>query len=367
MTSAIAGRLKKRMDDFHFGRVAGEWGGRHILHGRAPGPGAVLVNSNNYLGLAGDPRIAAAMCSVLNRGEVLASEVFLHGNHPQLDLERALAEFLAAPAGILCQSGWDANAGLLQSVADGDTPVYVDRIAHMSLWHGAKLAGAPSFPFRHNDVGHLRERIAEYGPGVIAVDSIYSTNGSRCPLDEMCAIAEETGSLLVVDESHALGTDGPAGAGMVVEAGLAARVPFRVASLSKAFAGRAGLVVANDPRFVDYFKMESYPAVFSSTLLAHDIAGLAATLAVIRTDEHRRGRLRAVSARVRDGLRELGFDLEDSSSHIVPVLTGPDDRAVAIRDLLEEHGVFGSVFCPPATSRGRTLIRLSLHAGADSR
>ncbi|MFJ4654425.1 alpha-hydroxyketone-type quorum-sensing autoinducer synthase [Nocardia sp. NPDC088792] len=362
MATTVATRLQDRIDHFYQDRVATEWGHRHILRGRDPAPDSVLLNSNDYLALSGHPRIAAAMTDALTGRSRIASGAFLHGEHPQLRLERALAQHLQAPGGILCQSGWDANAGLLQSIADPSTPVYIDQIAHMSLWHGARNAGAPVHAFRHNAPSHLREQIERHGPGVIAVDSIYSTNGSRCPLPELCELAEDTGCLLVVDESHSLGTDGPAGAGMVVEQGLTGRVHFRTASLSKAFAGRAGFVAADSPEFVDYFKMESYPAVFSSTLLAHDIAGLATTLEVIQQDDHRRRRLRGVSSIIRTALHDLGFDVEGSDSHIVPILTGTDSRALAVRDFLEERGIFGSVFCPPATGHHRTLIRLSLHA-----
>ncbi|PXX56319.1 CAI-1 autoinducer synthase [Nocardia tenerifensis] len=364
MATGVADRIRRRVERFHTERVAGEWGGRHILHGNTPAPGDVLVNSNDYLAVARDPRVTAAIRAALVGcdGGLLASGVFQHGDHPQIALESALAQHMRASAGILCQSGWDANVGLMQSIADSQTPVYVDHIAHMSLWHGAKVAGARVHPFRHNSIEHLRGRIRAHGPGIIAVDSIYSTNGSRCPLPEMCEVAEETASVLLVDESHSLGIDGPSGAGTVVALGLAERVPFRVVSLSKAFAGRAGFIATNNPEFVDYFKMESEPAVFSSTLLPHDIAGLGAALAVIRADDWRRRRLDEVSATLREAMTALGFDLENSASHIVSLQTGPDLRAMAIRDFLERRGIFGSVFCPPATSRHRTLIRFSMHA-----
>ncbi|WP_433521103.1 alpha-hydroxyketone-type quorum-sensing autoinducer synthase [Nocardia pseudovaccinii] len=366
MTMSVADRIFFRVNRFHRERVAIAWGGRHILHGRKPRPGDVVLTSNDYLALAHEPHIVGAMCAALQyaSGGALPSGVFVHGSdHPQIALETTLAEHMRAAAGILCQSGWDANAGLMQSIADPHTPVYVDHIAHMSLWHGAKTAGAPVYSFRHNFPGHLRDEIRKHGPGIIAVDSIYSGNGSRCPLTQICDVADETRSVLVVDESHSLGTDGPYGAGMVVALGLTDRVPFRTASLATAFAGRAGFVAANNIDFVDYFKMESDPAVFSATLLPHDIAGLAATLEVIRIDEWRRVRLREISAVVRRALMALEFDLEGSASHIVALQTGSDERTIAIRDFLETHGVFGSVLCWPATAPDRARIRFSLHAG----
>ncbi|MFQ6225785.1 alpha-hydroxyketone-type quorum-sensing autoinducer synthase [Nocardia sp. NPDC002869] len=359
----IADRIQRRVDRFHTERIAGDWGGQNILYGRAAGTSDVILMSNDYLALARDPRVTGAMSAALDgSGGMFASGALLHGEHPQLFLEKALAGHMRAPAGVLCQSGWDANVGLLQSIADAETPVYLDHFAHMSLWQGARIAGARIHLFRHNLSDHLRRQIGKYGPGVIAVDAIYSTNGSRCPLPQFCDIADETGSVLVVDESHSLGIDGPDGAGMVVDLGLSDRVHFRTASLSKAFAGRAGFVAANSAEFAAYFKMESYPAIFSSTLLPHDIAGLAAALDAIRTDEWRRNRLREVSTVLRQEMSALGFDLEGSASHIVALQTGPDVRAIAIRDFLQERGIFGAVFCPPATARHRTLIRFSLHA-----
>ncbi|WP_433602590.1 alpha-hydroxyketone-type quorum-sensing autoinducer synthase [Nocardia sp. CA-135953] len=366
MTMSVADRIFFRVNRFHRERVAIAWGGRHILHGRKPRPGDVVLTSNDYLALAHEPHIVGAMCATLQyaSGGAPPSGVFVHGpDHPQIALETKLAEHMRAAAGILCQSGWDANAGLMQSIADSHTPVYVDHIAHMSLWHGAKTAGAPVYSFRHNFPGHLRDEIRKHGPGIVAVDSIYSSNGSRGPLTQICDVADETGSVLLVDESHSLGTDGPYGAGMVVALGLTDRVPFRTASLATAFAGRAGFVATNNIDFVDYFKMESDPAVFSATLLPHDIAGLAATLEVIRIDEWRRVRLREISAVVRRALMALEFDLEGSASHIVALQTGSDERTIAIRDFLEARGVFGSVLCWPATAPDRARIRFSLHAG----
>ncbi|MFI6040628.1 alpha-hydroxyketone-type quorum-sensing autoinducer synthase [Nocardia sp. NPDC051321] len=364
MSPTVAERIRLRVERFHSDRFAGHWGGRHILHGRAPGYGDIVVSSNDYLALAVDPRITHAIRTALRSAPVprFASGAYLPGNHPQVVLERALADHLRAPAGILCQSGWDAKVGLMQSIADPGTPVYIDQFAHMSFWHGAKVAGAPIYSFRHNFPGHLREQIRAHGPGIIAVDAIYGTNGSRCPLTQICDAADETDSVLVVDESHALGTDGPAGSGMVAALGLTERVPYRIASLAKAFGARAGFVAASAIDFVDYFKMESHPAVFSSTLLPYEIAGLAATLDVIRLDNWRRQRLRELSTMVRRALTMLEFDLEGSASHIVALQAGPDARAMAIRDFLEARGIFGILLCPPLTARNRALLRFGLHA-----
>jgi CAI-1 autoinducer synthase len=200
-----------------------------------------------------------------------------------------------------------------------------------------------------------------HGPGVIVVDTVYSTNGSVCPLREIAEIAALRGCVLVADESHSLGTHGPNGEGLVVELGLTNRVHFRTASLAKAFAARAGFI-ACAAHFTDYFKFESLPAIFSSTLLPHEVAGLAATLDVIRTEGWRREKLRANAAYVRAGLDRLGYNLHDSQSQIIALEPGTEQQTILLRDALEERGIFGSVFCAPATPKNRSMVRLSLNS-----
>ncbi|MEV4190915.1 alpha-hydroxyketone-type quorum-sensing autoinducer synthase [Streptomyces toxytricini] len=356
--------VRERVEAFHANGIRGRWSGRHILRGRRlPTTGSTVVDSNDYLRLAGDKRVVDAVSESLHamRGARLASAVLLYEENPQTALERQLAGYLGSGAGVFSQSGFDANVGLLQTLASPQVPVYVDVLAHMSLWAGAQAAGAPVRPFRHNDTAHLARRIEEYGPGVIAVDSMYSVCGSLAPLGALCEVAEQTGCVLVVDEAHSLGTHGPAGAGMVVEAGLAGRVHFRTMSLSKAFAKRAGYITCPDEDFVEYFKMTSYPAVFASTLVPSDLVQIAATLDVVRDDEWRRTRLHEVAATLREALTGLGYDLRGSGAHIVSLPTGRDETVIRVRDIMEEHDVFGSVFCPPATPHNRTALRLSLH------
>jgi CAI-1 autoinducer synthase len=167
--------------------------------------------------------------------------------------------------------------------------------------------------------------------------------------------------VLVVDESHSLGTHGPEGAGLVVALGLAERVQFRTASLAKAFAGRAGFITCSR-RFNEYFKSTSSPAIFSSTLLPHDIAGLEATLAVVQREGWRRERLHANADWLRASLDELGYNLNDSESQIVSLEPGPEQQTIVLRDALESRGIFGAIFCAPATPKNRSLMRFSVNA-----
>ena len=355
--------IAARVDSFFNDRVAEAWGGRHIMRGRQPGPDALHLSINDYLSISKHPNILDAMReSIASNGNgLLMSGVFVHGDNPLLSLEDRFASFLQSEASILCQSGYAANTGLLQSIASPETLVYLDMMAHMSLWEGVRAAGARAIVFSHNDADHLGRQIQRNGPGVVIVDSIYSTNGSVCPLTDIVETALAHGCVLVVDESHSLGTHGPGGAGLVVELGLADRVHFRTASLAKAFAGRAGIISCS-ARFREYFKCESRPAIFSSTLLPHEIAGLDATISVIECEAWRRASLASNAQYLRTRLASLGYNVSSSASQIIALEAGTEQRTMVLRDALESRAVFGSVFCAPATANTRALVRLSVHA-----
>ena len=355
--------LEQRMDAFYQKRWAEQWHGEHILRGRQPGKNSVRLFSNDYLGIANHPRIVDAQVEALRGGEesVLMSGIFLHGENPQAALEKRLAEYVGMPAAILSQSGYAANVGLLQAIASEGVPVYIDMIAHASLWEGIHSAGATARPFRHNDLADLEKQMAAHGPGVLCVDSIYSTIGSICPLQEMVALARSYGSLIIVDESHSFGLLGESGAGLVHQLGLADEVDFITVSLAKAFAGRAGAIFCRQD-FVDYFWFTARPAIFSSCLLPHELAGLDATLELIRNDHWRRATLFENAGILRTGLAQLGYNVSASQSQIIGIESGDEYTTLLFRKALEEQDIFGSVFCAPATSARRALVRLSVNA-----
>ena len=355
--------ITARVESYFNERVAKACGGKHLMRGRQPGADALHLSSNDYLSISTHPEIVIAMRDKMEStgNGLLMSSVFLHGDNPLFALEDRFARFMRSEAAILCQSGYAANLGLIQSIASPETVVYVDMMAHMSLWEGVRVAGARAIAFVHNDAEHLARQIQRHGPGVVIVDSIYSTNGSVCPLTAVVDTAIAHGCVLVVDESHSLGTHGPGGAGMVVGLGLADRVHFRTASLAKAFAGRAGIISCS-ARFQEYFRYESRPAIFSSTLLPHEIAGLHATIGVVEREAWRRTSLESNARYLRTQLARLGYNLCGSASQIIALESGTEQRTIVLRDALESRAIFGSVFCAPATANGRALVRLSVHA-----
>lgn len=361
--------LLERTEEYFHGRVASSFKGRHPLKGRTPGPGDVLMRSNDYLCLAGDRRLIEA--------EVEALKTHGHGNsvsrvwdyYSNVDLnsfELRLARLMGAEDAVLCNSGYCANVGLIQAITKPQTPVYIDMTAHLSMWEGVTSAKATAIPFRHNDADYLERKIKQHGPGVIAVDSVYSTSGDICPIADIVAVAERNDCVLIVDETHSFGCHGPNGAGLVSQLGLDARVHFRTIGLSKAVASRGGVVVCSK-RNAEFVRFEAYPAIFSTSVLPHEVAGYNAVLDIFETDGWRRDRLHQHHAELRAGIDALGYNMEASQTQIISLESGDCLSTVKLKDALERNGIFGSIFFPPAVPETRCSMRLTVNCGLTSR
>ena len=358
--------VRRRMDAHHVTRIEQLLGGQHPHAWQPVAAGAVFLAGNDYLCLAGEPALVRAQVNALQggEGEQLMSAVYLQEGSAQHRLEYKFARFMGAEDAILAQSGWAANVGLVQTLAEPGIAVYLDMQAHASLWEGVQSAGAVPVSFRHNDIEHLQRQVARHGRGVIAVDALYSTNGSVAPLAELADLAWATGCVLIVDESHSLGTHGPRGAGLVAELGLQGRVHFRTASLAKAFAGRAGIITCSS-HFKGYFLSESRPAIFSSCLLRHELAWFDAAIDFVAAADERRVALHIKACALREELGSLGYNVSDGTEQIIALEAGPEPKTLALRKLLERRGVVGAMFCAPATPKNRSLVRLTLNSGLD--
>ncbi|WP_051882816.1 alpha-hydroxyketone-type quorum-sensing autoinducer synthase [Salinisphaera hydrothermalis] len=356
--------LSAHVDYYYRERVKKAWNGGHMLDSRTPGPDAVMMVSNDYLDIADDPSIRQAQIDALEGSEstMVMSAVFLNGDSPQDAFERSMADWMGMEAALLSTSGYTANVGLIQAIATPDTPVYVDMMAHASLWHGITAGKLEARPFRHNSADHLASMIKRHGPGIVAIDSVYSTNGSVAPVREIVEVAHEAGCVIIVDESHSLGTHGWQGSGMVAGLGLQNKVHFVTASLAKAFAGRAGLIACS-ARLRDFIKYHAFPAIFSSAVLPSDVAGLAKTLDLIKSADKKRQRLFDNTDYLRRNLSALGYNVSDGEAQIIALEAGPEQQTMVLRDALESRGVFGSVFYSPATAAKRSLVRMSVNAG----
>ena len=354
--------VKNKIEKYATSVSRGVKNGRPLILGKSPNSDSLMLQSNDYLSISKNPEIIEAQVRSLkkrNRDAVM-SAVFLHDDSIQRDFESEMAQFVGYEKAILCQSGWSANVGLMQVIADKDTNIYIDFFAHMSLWEGIKSSGAKAIPFRHNNAKSLEKLIQKNGKGIIIVDSVYSTTGDISPLKEIANLATRYGCVLVVDESHSLGTHGPKGAGLVADIGITDQVHFITASLAKTFAARAGIVLCSKS-VADWFPYVSFPAIFSSALLPFEIEGLKATLKVIIESDQRREKLAYKAKYLRDGLTRQGIEFA-SESQIVSLEGGREEITEKIRDEFESRNIFGSVFCAPATPKNRSLVRFSINS-----
>jgi len=361
-------RLLLRLIEEYERRVEVEADGQHPLKGKLPGPGDICLRSNDYLALTADPRILNAEIAALRtlgHGDVSA-RIWSHDREgPLRRFERKLAAAMDAEDAVLCSAGYTANSGLIQSLLKHAPPLYIDMCAHMSFWQGAQAAGQPPRPFRHNSADHAERLIRKNGPGVVVVDALYSTDGALCPVRDFVELAESTGCILVVDETHSFGTIGATGGGLCDELGLSSRVQFRTLGLSKAVPSRGGAVVCS-ARAAEYVRNSVLPLIFSTSVLPHEAAGYSAILDILASDAWRRRKLHANHAYLRRGLDALGYNVDTSDAQIIALEAGELRQTIVLRDALEARGIFGAIFFPPATPEHRCLIRLSLNCALSS-
>ncbi len=361
--------IRERINDYYVRRKMELWRGRHPLQGRSPRPGDIKVRSNDYLCLAGHPHVIESEIAALRAGGHgdSVSRVWVHHERDIIrDFEQRVAGLMRAEDAVLCSSGYTANVGLLQSFAAKGSPVFLDMKAHISLHEGVVSAGAKPILFRHNDPSSLERMLATHGRGLVAVDALYSTDGDLAPLKDFVEICERYGAALIVDETHSFGVQGPNGSGLVVAAGLAERIHFRTVGLSKAVASRGG-VIACSRRNAEYFRYELLPAIFSTSVMQHEVAGFDAVLDIFESEGWRQKALHANHAYLKAGLDRLGYNVGASKTQIIALEAGDIRQTTTLRDALESRGVFGAIFFPPATPEKRCLIRFTVNCGLSRR
>lgn len=319
------------------------------------------MDHNDYLVLGRDREILKAEADALLAfgHNMMMSAVYAFGETQQEEFEDEMAAFLGAGSVHTMQSGYMANLAVMQLLGELNLPIYIDQYAHASLHIGAKMSKGPVVLVKHNDMGFLEEKLKQFGPGVIAVDSVYSTNGNAAPLDELVEIAND--SILVVDESHALGVSG-AGAGLVDDLCLQNEVHFRTASLSKAFVSRAG-IIATGSEFSRLCKFANMGTIFSSAVMPHEFVGLRAVLKKVKMAGPKRSKILRLYDQLYSDLRERGVIDSPYGQNIVAVRARDDKALMSMARCLESLGVYGAPFFYPATTKNKPVMRLTINAG----
>ncbi len=325
----------------------------------------LLLASNNYLGLATDPRVVHGAQEALRRygASTAASRLVSGSTVLHRELEAELAALKGTEAAVLFSSGYLANLGTIGAlVGPGDT-IFCDRLNHASIIDAAFLSRARLVVYRHNDMDHLAALLQRHAGrrSLIVTDSVFSMDGDLAPLPDLCDLAERWGCMLMVDEAHGTGVLGPRGGGAVEHFGLRGRVPIVMGTLSKAL-GSVGGFIAGSRRLIDYLRNRARTFMFD-TALAPSAAGAAlAALRVARVEEQRRARLRQLVRALYEALAEQGYHVPRPDAAILPVLVGDSDTALDLAAALRERGVWAPAIRPPAVPRGTARLRVTLMA-----
>ncbi len=327
--------------------------------------GYVRLHQNDYLRLSEREEVRSAKAAVVRSegNSFLASTVFAGGRGAEEHhaFRALLASAMQAEDVLLASSGWAANVGLVEAIAKPDTPIYLDQKVHASCWDGARLSAGRPIMVRHDDPDFLWARIRRDGPGIVCIDSFYSTTGTVCDLAAYVEICEKTGSVLILDEAHSLGMTGQGAGGLAVELGLAERVHFRTASFSKALGGHGGCIATT--RHLSWFLTHrARSLVFSSAALPCDSAAHRQALAIARAEPHLGRHCLDMGAMLRRELEARGVETTPSRCQIVSVAVPSIPATCKAYGMLRDRGVLAAVFLPPATPAGTGLLRFSAHA-----
>lgn len=335
---------------------------------RVDGREVVLFCTNDYLGLAADPRVARAAADEIARsGWGAGSSRLVGGGRPAHErLELALADFKGAQAALTFPTGYQANLAALGAVAGGEDCVFLDKLNHASLIDGARLCGARVRVYPHGDVGKLAELLADSGAfrrRVIAVDAVFSMDGDVAPLPEIVELAERHSAITVVDEAHGTGVLGETGAGAAELLGVADRITLTVGTLSKALGGLGGYVVGRR-EWIDLIVNRGRTFLFTTAAPPAQAAAALCALDIMRSEPERRARLHANARRVRAALSDLSPPPADTpaGSPIIPVVFGSAQRATAASEFLFERGLFVPAIRPPTVPAGGSRLRISVSA-----
>ena len=323
---------------------------------------AINFSSNNYLGLADHPALGAqALATVHRHGFGAGASRLIAGSlSPHRALERELARWIGSESALLFNTGFQANLGVISSLAGPEDEVFSDALNHASLIDGCRLSRARIRVYRHCDVSDLEQglRCSTARRKLIVSDTVFSMDGDAAPVAELARLARAHGALLLCDEAHAVGVLGPGGRGLAHGLG----VDVVIGTLGKAFGG-FGAFVAGAAPLIDLLVQRARPFIFSTALPTPVPAAASAALAIITSGEGelRRNLLQTRVDQLHAGLRELGLR-PGPPSHIQPVFVrdGDPERAMAVSETLLHRGLFVQGIRPPTVPRGTSRLRLSV-------
>ncbi len=325
----------------------------------------IMCGSNNYLGLTTHPKVRQAAIEATQRyGTSCTGSRFANGTlemHEQL--ERELAEWVGKPAALVFSTGMQTNLGTISALVDRGDVVVLDKDDHASIVDGAHLSWGETKRFRHNDIKDLDRVLANISDEkgkLVVVDGLYSMGGDIAPLPELISTCRKNKARLMVDDAHAMGVLG-GGRGTAAHFGLTEETDLIMSTFSKSFASIGGFIAGSED-VIHYIKHHARALIFSASIPPSCAAAALAALHIMRDEPEHVQRVNQIAARMRDCLRQLGFNIGNSQSPIIPIHIGDDMMTLLTWKNLFENGVFVNPVLSPAVPAGQQLLRTSYMA-----
>ena len=337
---------------------------RAICNGRD----TILLGTYNYMGMTFDPDVVEAGRQALSDfGAGTTGSRVLNGTYQgHKEVEQALMDFYAMDHAMVFSTGYQANLGIISTIAGKGDYIVLDIDSHASIWDGCALGNAEVVPFKHNDIEAMEKRLKRIPEGagkLVVLEGVYSMLGDIAPLKEMVSVAKKYGAMVLVDEAHSMGFIGENGRGVVEQAGVIDDVDFIIGTFSKSVGTVGGFCVSNHPKF-EIMRLVCRPYVFTASLPPSVVATAATSIRKLMQGSNKRAHLWENSKRLHGGLTEMGFQLgtTEPQSAIVAVIMPDLQRGAAMWEALLKEGLYVNLARPPATPANMTLLRCSLCA-----
>ncbi|KPL68918.1 8-amino-7-oxononanoate synthase [Erythrobacter sp. SG61-1L] len=337
---------------------------RAICNGRD----TILLGTYNYMGMTFDPDVIQAGKDALdNFGAGTTGSRVLNGTYQgHKECEEALKDFYGMDHAMVFSTGYQANLGIISTVAGKGDYIVLDIDSHASIWDGCALGNAEVVPFKHNDIEALEKRLKRIPEGagkLVVLEGVYSMLGDIAPLKEMIAVSKANGAMVLVDEAHSMGFIGPNGRGVAEEQGVLEDVDFVIGTFSKSVGTVGGFCVSNHPKF-EVLRLVCRPYVFTASLPPSVVATAATSIRKLMNAGEKRAHLWENSRTLHGGLKQLGFQLgtDAPQSAIIAVIMPDLLKGAAMWEALLKEGLYVNLARPPATPANMTLLRCSLCA-----
>jgi glycine C-acetyltransferase len=352
-----------------FYHVTGPLGATATIEGRGE---VIVLCSNNYLGLANHPEVVAAGIEGLKQyGAGTASVRFICGT---LDchrkIEETIARFVGTPAALSYVSCWNANEAVFPTLVGPDDCILSDELNHASIIDSVRLVSKaiPRDVYKHSDLADLESKLKANAAKAcrwVVTDGVFSMEGDVARLPGLVALCREFDALLVVDDSHGIGSLGATGRGTPEHCGLLNQIDILTGTLGKALGGAAGGYVAAAQHVIEMLQQRARPSLFSNALPATVACSARKAIEIVEREPERVARLHANVARIRTGLTKLGFRLHDSPTAIIPIMIGDEADAIAKSRRLMELGVMVIGFGFPVVPKGQARLRVQVSAALE--